>query len=186
LLGIALEEGKLQITPPTERNGWLRLLLCKLGYSSAELLRLNRVRMYQEVLFCSNVMDTRGTVVDKQYEQKQPDLKRWSWFRFPLQSPPAKDFCLWRHAFLQLRHVRTAPTLGQFTGKGHKIWEWRYLVEENLLLWYHDGGMDIYTPSEVPRYADRPNCCTCLHVDQQPRLWGVICSVSSIVWGCGK
>jgi hypothetical protein len=84
---------------------------------------------------------------------------------------------------LQLKHACTAPSLGWFTSEGHKIWEWRYLVEENLLLWFHDGGMDIYTPSEVPRYANRPICWTCLHVDQQPRPQGVICSVLSIVLG---
>ncbi len=109
------------------------------------------------------------------------DSKRWSWFRFPLQLPPAKDFRLWRHAILQLRHVCTAPPLGQFTGKGHKIWEWRYLVEE--LLWFHDGGMDKYTPSVVPRFANRPNCWACLRVDQQPRPPGVICSVLLIALG---
>jgi hypothetical protein len=33
--GIILEEGKLLIAPPRERNEWLMPLLCKLGYSSA-------------------------------------------------------------------------------------------------------------------------------------------------------
>jgi hypothetical protein len=121
LFGIVVKEGKLQIAPLRERDVWLMPLLCKLGYSSAELLRLNRVWIYQEVLFLLDVMDTRETVMDKRYEWKQPDSKSWSWFRFPLQLPPAKDFCLWRHAFLQLRQAHTAPMLGLFTGEGHKI-----------------------------------------------------------------
>jgi hypothetical protein len=70
LFGIVLEEGKLQIVPPRECNEWLMPLMCKLGYSSAGFLRLNRVRVYQEVLFLLGVMNARGTVVDKQYEWK--------------------------------------------------------------------------------------------------------------------
>ncbi len=78
LFDIILEEGKLLTTPPRERDEWLMPLLCKLGYSSAELLRLNRVPMYQEELFLLGVMGARGTVVDKRCEQKQSDPKRWS------------------------------------------------------------------------------------------------------------
>jgi hypothetical protein len=68
LFGIVLEKGQQQIAPLRERDEWLMPLLYKLGYYSAKLLRLNRVRMYQEVLFLSDIMDARGTVVDKQYE----------------------------------------------------------------------------------------------------------------------
>ncbi len=64
LFGIILEEGKLQIVPTRKRNEWLMPLLCKLGYSSAELLRQNRVQIYQEVLFLLYIMGMRGTVVD--------------------------------------------------------------------------------------------------------------------------
>ncbi len=78
LFDIIPEEGELLTTPPRERDEWLMPLQCELGYSSAELLRLNRVPMYQEELFLLGVMGTRGTVVDKRCEWKQSDPKRWS------------------------------------------------------------------------------------------------------------
>ncbi len=189
LFGIILEESKLQITPPRERNEWLMLLLCKLRYSSAELLRLNRVQMYQDVLFLLDVMDAR------EVQLWISDMNRND---LTLSAGLGLDFLSNRlrqrtstngHALLQLRHIRTAPTLGRFTGKGHKIWEWRYSVEKTLLFWFHDGRMDIYTPSEVPRYANRPNCWTRLWVDQQPQASGseLFCLIGHwLHWGCGK
>ena len=45
--------------------------------------------------------------------------------------------------------------------------------------------MDVYSPSEVPRYATRPNCWTRSRVDQEPAGIGQICTVRSVapaVW----
>jgi hypothetical protein len=45
--------------------------------------------------------------------------------------------------------------------------------------------MDIYTPSEVPWYANRPNCWTRSRVDQPVHLHGEICTVLEValdVW----
>ena len=46
--------------------------------------------------------------------------------------------------------------------------------------------MDIYTPSEVPRYANRPNCWTRSRVDQPLQQTGVRCSVHSVALGVWK
>jgi hypothetical protein len=106
-------------------------LLVQLGYTAMELLQLNWVRVHQEVLFLSDVMDARGTVINKRYEQMRTNGEKWSRFSFPWHSPPKKDFWLWRPALLQLRYARSSPTLGRFLEEGHKIWDWRYSEEEN-------------------------------------------------------
>ncbi len=67
-------------------------LLVQLGYTAMELLQLNWVRVYQEVLFLLDVMDARGTVINKCYEQKRTNGEKWSRFSFPRQAPPKKDF----------------------------------------------------------------------------------------------
>ena len=77
IFGITLEEGKLNILPPQERDEWLMPLLCKMNFSPDELPRLNRVRSHQEVLFLSDVMDAGGKVIDKRYESRQPELEHW-------------------------------------------------------------------------------------------------------------
>ncbi len=185
LFGIVIEEGKLRLTPPRERDEWLMPLLTKLNFTPLELGRLNKVRIHQQALFLSDVMDARGTIVDRRYDQRRLDTDRWSRYRFPLQSPPQKDFRLWRHALRQLRYVRSG-LLGAFKEDGHKIWEWRFNAESNSLLRYHEEGMDIYSPSQVPRYASRPNCWTRSRVDRPTQVQGVICSVRSIALGVWK
>jgi hypothetical protein len=165
IFGIILEEGKLNILPPRERDEWLMPLLCKMNFTPDELLRLNRVRSHQEVLFLSDVMDAGGKAIDKKYERRRPELEHWSTYRFPRQRPPDKDFRIWRRAIYQLRYVRSSPTLGRFIGEGHKRWEWRYAADENRLFRYKGGEMDIYTPSEVPRYNNRPNSWTRSRID---------------------
>lgn len=113
LLGIVIEEGKIEIFPPQERDEWLMPLFCKLDYTPAELIRLNRVRQHQEVLFLSDIMGARGTIVDKKYTHRRLEEERWSKYRFPTQNPPPKDFRLWQRALVQLRHVRSSRNLGK-------------------------------------------------------------------------
>ena len=43
--------------------------------------------------------------------------------------------------------------------------------------------MDIYSPSEVPRYVNRPNCWTRSQVDQPVHVRGAICSTHTIALG---
>jgi hypothetical protein len=47
----------------------------------------------------------------------------------------------------------------------------------------HAGRMDIYTPSDVPWYANRPNCWTWSRVDQPVHLHGDICTVPKVALG---
>ncbi len=112
IFGITLEEGCPKICPPREWDKWIMPMLVRLGYTAPELLQLNRVRVHQEMLFLLDVMDARETVIDKRYEQMHTDGEKWSRFSFPWQSPPKKDFWLWRQALLQLRYARSSPTLG--------------------------------------------------------------------------
>jgi hypothetical protein len=67
-------------------------MLVRLGYTATELLQLNRVRVHQEVLFLLDVMDARGTVINKRYEIMRTTGEKWSRFSFPWQSPQKKTF----------------------------------------------------------------------------------------------
>ena len=177
IFGICFEEGRLKIGPPRTGDEWLMRMFLRMGFTEAELIRLNRVRIHQQVLFYSDVMDARGTVVDKRYLVPRRADESWSLYKFPREQPPPKDFRLWSHALLQLRTVRQTLPLGPYIDRGHKVWNWRYVEEENVLLHFHDDIMDVYSPSEVPRYANRPNCWTRSRVDQPAIERGDICSV---------
>ena len=184
LFGVVLIEGKLKVKPPRHNDGWLMVAFEELHLAEPELIRLNRVRLHQQAIFISDVMDAGGRALDQRYLKKREDGETWSAYQFPKQEVSRKDIRLWREALHQLRHVRTAP-LGDFIAEGHKRWEWRFDEAQNRLLRFHEDGMDIYSPSEVPRYANRPNCWTRSRLDQAPIEVGQLCTVRSVaaaVW----
>ena len=184
LFGVVLVEGRLKIEPPRQDDEWLMPIFRKLYFSEPELERLNKVRLHQQVVFVSDVMDAGGRALDLKYLNKRDKQERWSSYCFPKQVVSNKDIRLWRNALHQIRHVRTTH-LGAFLSRGHKLWEWRFDEDRNRLLRFHSEGMDIYSPSEVPRYANRPNCWTRSRVDQEPVDMGQICTVRPVataVW----
>ena len=98
-------------------------LFVRAGFNKEDLLRLNRVRVHQQVLFLSCVLGDSGTSLDKKYITKRMPEEKWSTLRFPKEKPPNKDFQLWRMA---LRHIVPAggipDRLGRLTHNGYKIW----------------------------------------------------------------
>ena len=184
LFGVVVIKRKLKVEPPRQYDNWLMLTLQKLNFSESELIWLNCVQQHQQVLFVSDVMEAGGRALDQKYLDRREYGDRWSTYRFPTKSVLNKDIRLWRNALHQIRHVQTGH-LGDFITKGHKLWEWRFDEDFNRLLWFHEDGMDVYTPSEVPWYANRPNCWMRSRVDQVPVDTGQICSVHSVapaVW----
>jgi hypothetical protein len=161
-------------------------MFLRLDFTKDELLRLNKVRIYQQVFFYSDVMDARGTALDRRYLSSRLRGDTWSTHKFPLQQPPRKDLKFWAKALLQLRYVRQGMTLGRYTASGHKAWEWRYVEDEHSLLHFHDNIMDTYSPSDAPRYAHRPNFWSITQADQPWRLRGEICTVQPIELGVWK
>jgi hypothetical protein len=74
----------------------------QLDYSSNDLWRLNCVRIHQEVLFLSNVMDASGRGLDRKYLRQWAWDETWSTLSFPIELPPPKDFKLWQMAIPQI------------------------------------------------------------------------------------
>ncbi len=184
--GIQFIEGKLNLAPPRTGDEWLMPMFLRLDFTDDELRRLNSVRIHQQVLFYSDVMDARGTTLDRRYLSSRLWADTWSTFKFPLQQPPRKDLKLWATALLQLRYVRQGMTLGRYSAAGHKVWEWRYVEDKHRLLHFHDNIMDIYSPSEAPRYASRPNCWSITQAGQPWQLQGKLCTVQPMEPGVWK
>ena len=93
------------------------LALGQLHFSDLEMIRLNCVRLHQQVLFVSDVMDVGGRALDKKYLDKQARGESWSSYQFPTQSVSNKDLRLRRNALHQLRLVRSTY-LGDFATWG--------------------------------------------------------------------
>ncbi len=82
--------------PPMEQDSWLMQEFGRLNYSSEELQRLNRVRMHQQVLYLSDVMDASGRAIDRRYLQPRPMLETWSDLVFPIEFLAPRDFRIWK------------------------------------------------------------------------------------------
>ena len=64
--------------------------------------------------------------------------------------------------------------------RGHKIWEWQYHEDSNRLFHLKGLLMDIYTPSAIPLYANRPNFWMRSRIEVPREELGDICSVKLV------
>ncbi len=89
---VEIEIADLPVHPPRERDTWLMQEFVRLNYSSEDLQQLNRVRVHQEVLFLSNIMDASSRALDRKYLQQISWEESWSNLSFPTKQPSPKDF----------------------------------------------------------------------------------------------
>ena len=131
ILEITIELAPLPLQPPRECDSWLMAEFVRLDYDRQELQRLNRVRLHQQAIFLSDVMDASGRAIDKNYLTRRPYNETWSTLIFPKEDPPHADFLLWQNAILQIRALGGRLHIGDQLHEGHKIWQWRYNIESS-------------------------------------------------------
>ena len=68
---------------PRKGDKWIMQLFVRAGFNKEDLLRLNRVRVHQQVLFLSCVLGASGESLDKKYMTKRNPEENWSTLRFP-------------------------------------------------------------------------------------------------------
>jgi hypothetical protein len=70
---VRIKLGPLPIEPPRDRDRWFMQAVEELGLSNAnELNRINRVRIHQQVLFVSDVLEANGKTIDQKYLEPRP------------------------------------------------------------------------------------------------------------------
>ena len=165
-----------QLTPPWRGDVWFMAAVVSLSYSPEDVRRINRVRLYQQVVFLSDVLDAGGSTVDRRYLTRRPAEEAWSHFTFPTERPPAKDFRLWARAVFQIKtEWRHKEKIGRFVHRGHKVWAWRFDRGAHMLLHLKGDRMDVYTPAV--------NCWSRLAWDVQAEERGEICTVKERALG---
>ena len=87
---------------PCLGDKWIMLEFAKLGFNLPTLICLNRVRLHQQVLLLSCVLDASGKELDEKYLTTRKNDEQWSTLNFPREKPPRKDFLLWQQALRQL------------------------------------------------------------------------------------
>ena len=186
-LDIEIELAQLPLQPPRERDSWLMAEFIRLNYDQHVLKKLNRVRIHQQVIFLSDVMDASGRVIDQTYLERQYHNEKGSKLIFPKEDPSDSDFRLWNVAIPQIRAMGGRLHIGANLREGHKIWQWRYDID-SLQLFHlrRGGGADLYEPAlgegaltRVDRYT-----CTTEGTDQEPR--GGPCTIRAMEEGIVK
>ena len=172
-------EQELQM--PRDGDKWLMLEFERLGCNVDTLERLNRVRIFMQALFLSDLLGASGKCLDRQYLVKRRLGERWSRANFPNERPPQRDFNLWARIIRQLVPSTGIPDrLGPMRVVSHKLWPWRHDVEEGTLVHVKGELMDVYKPSQLPRYRNVRNRWTRLLCDQPAEKLGDICTVREV------
>ena len=150
--GVQISMNDIPIELTRERDKWLMWEFVRVGYKGAELRRLNRVRLYQMVIFLSDVIGASGRSLDERYLRKRPAGEKWSTLKFPKENPSPADFRLWQQALRLVVPVEGLPVrLGRFLHKGYKVWEWRLCTQNQHLLRYVGSKMEVYTATSTTR-----------------------------------
>ena len=119
--GIKIVFNDTPLELPRERDKWLMPEFERLGYGGKDLIRLNRVRRHQQVLFLSDICGASGSCLDERYLRKRPSSEPWSSLKFPLEKPATKDFRLWNVAIRHVVPPAGLPVrLGKFLHAGYK------------------------------------------------------------------
>ncbi len=176
---IKVEISPLDINPPRERDRWFMRAVEEAGITDTnELSRINQVRLHQQVLYVSDLLEANGKTIDKRYLVPWSPDDNWSRLIFPKEKPPQRDFALWWEVVQSLApRGRIQHRIGNFTSHGHKIWPWRYEVDQNVLLYLRGETMDVYSPAIGPEYDQRPNCWMISSQDVPAEDIGKICSI---------
>ena len=174
---VQVEVRNIPLEPPRARDKWLMQAFIDEGYTGADLVILNRVRIHQEVLFLSDVLTANGGSVDKRYAQERIGGQTWSRYTFPLESPAESDFTLWANAIYRVSPMgRAVLRMGECRSIGHKEWAWRLDEENDCLLFRDDmdGTIRQFQPTQrANRWRDTHNTWT-------GPFEGAICSVQWI------
>ena len=180
ILNVRVEFSDTILQLPRSGDKWIMLEFAKLGYDLPTLVRLNRVRLYQQVVFLSCVLGASGKELDEKYLYKRPANQKWSTLGFPNERPPRKDFRLWQQALRQLVPAGgIQDRLGPLQCQSYKIWDWKLDVSSQTLFHVTAEGVDTYSPSQQARYANRTNRWEKTASQQQIATTGVACSVKS-------
>jgi hypothetical protein len=127
MFGIRMVIANAGMVYPQEGDRFIMQAFFEKGYSRETLLRLNRVRIYWQALFLSNILTASGNKIDTEMITQHKIQHQWSRMRWPSEHPTELDFQLWRDWVRALCPSQDTWTrLGPFIAPMHRIWNWRW------------------------------------------------------------
>ena len=151
----------IPLQPPQERDSWIMAEFIRMNFDTQSLCKLNRVRLHQQVIFLSDVMDASGRAIESKCLEELPWNERWSSLIFLKEMPSDSDFRLWNEALLQIRALGGRLHIGGHLRQGHKAWPWKYDIKSLQLFHIKEDGVDLYEPALCEGARTRANRYVC-------------------------
>jgi len=86
---VRIQLRSLEINPPRMGDKWFMRAVEDLEcLEKKEVERINRVRIHQQVLYLSDILDAGGKGIDKRYLVRREQDEQWSTLIFPKENPP--------------------------------------------------------------------------------------------------
>ncbi len=156
-------------------------MFVKAGHKAADLLRLNKARIYFQVVFLSDVLGASGKLLDPRYIVRRPQNAKWSALNFPTEKPTLKDILFLAQSLQQLVPAEGLPDrLGRFQTEGPKIWQWRHDLDNNRLLHINSPTMDIYHSNQRHGLRSSTNIWSLTLAGQPANPCGKVCTVRRV------
>ena len=175
----------IPLQPPQERDSWIMAEFIRMNFDTQSLCKLNRVRLHQQVIFLSDVMDASGRAIESKYLEERPWNEGWSCLIFPKEMPSDSDFRLWNEALLQIRALGGRLHIGGHLRQGHKAWPWKYDIKSLQLFHIKEDGVDLYAPALGEGARTRANRYVCTEERTGVVARGGPCTITERPWARG-
>jgi len=104
------------------------------------------------------VLCAKGKSLEEIYLAPRDRLDSWYFLDFPTEYPPGRDFALWNKALFQVApRGRLQDRLGEFEQKRHKVWEWRYRPQDDMLFRVQNKTVLVLPRSMLTRHQNTLN-----------------------------
>ena len=174
MFGVKMVIPDVETEFPQEGNRFFMQVFFEQGYFPESLLRLNRVRIYWQALFLSDILMASGKKINKEIIGQPQVCRKQLWLRWPTEHPTELDFQLWRDAVMTLcQSWNTRTRLGLLIAPTHRIWDWRWEEGSGCLC---QSSKDRET-EEVFRAEKKPNRFYYTMETGPTTGQGIICSV---------
>ena len=158
---------------PREGDRFLMQTFFEKSYSQETLLQLNRVRVYCQALFVSDILTASSNKIDSGVLGQPQVCHKRSRLWWPTEHPTTSNFQTWRDAVMALcPSWNTRTRLGSFIVPTHRIWEWRWDERSGYLCQYSNNG----DTDDVLLAGKKPNTFHYLETRPSTRH-GIICLV---------
>jgi hypothetical protein len=165
MIGVEIVVADLALEYPWERDWFVMQLLFEMGYPREILQRLNRVHIFLQVLFLSDILTASGNKINPEVLLHRPTSRVRSRMRWLTGCPMELDFQLWRDAMHTLcpswcPHAQVE----HFTAPSHKIWQWTWDNTYSLLCCASNDGdtkdvfVAVWKPNRFHYSYTRPSC----------------------------